>query len=902
MNDKGASFLVGIDEYEDPYLSNFSKSISGRDVDSISNLLREPASQFNPPSEEFKLSNKKVTYKELETQLSNFLKIKEYTRVLIYFSGHGYQVWDRDSKIIKGYLATSNSQISIFKDEDDDKKFINQNNGLAFISIARLIAAATHLKRLVLLIDSCHSGQAITTKELQNSLLELSQNSSDKAEEDNFRYCIIASSLSSEKSFTQDNLGFFTKTLIEQLGSKEGGSITAEQLINRLTLNFQSRHQQLLKPYNSGSILLMDYPSIESKEPIVDPIRNEDGEVICPYRGLSYFDNDEQHQKFFFGREFDIQKIRERLQEVAFVPVIGASGSGKSSLVRAGLLQKELLQKEEGVWHIEIIKPEEQPLWRFLDALRNFRDTIKRNSDGYKLIDNYINRLRPVDFTPESFDVILEALRGDKKYLLVIDQFEEVFTLASSATTVFLQDQSKEVHDSESGDRANLRTQERDCFLELVTRVARVKDSPLKVVVTLRADFLGKCLTHPALKNLIEKNVVLVAPLIGRGLVDAIEKPAAAQGYPLDPELVDALVRDSGNQPGFLPLLEFTLERLWQKRVEEPKPHISLDAYEEPGNQQTKTGLKQALNLHANQVYEFADFYKDEPLLKRSEEERAWIRLIFLRLLTTGQGNTDTRFPQALSGLLSISDPSHQLSLETVIESLIRGRLLVTYENQSQQKMLDLAHEALIEGWDEFKDWRVKGGEIRRIAERLVQSWRDWDKATAKDKTQYLISRALLAQVRENWSQLKLYFGDFEKEIREFFYLSNRHERAEKLELQLQVDAAQIERKITAKKTAQEVLTAAIQMIGTNREHFPNRLIGAVPASLRQAVENCFTTPLPYGHSSSVLTVAFSPDGRSIVYGSNDNTVRLWNLDGTPIGQPFEGHSSSVFSVSFIPT
>lgn len=659
-NKKGASFLVGIDEYDDSLLKDFP-STSHHDVEVIDTVLRLPASQYEHPSKKFKLSGRRITNNELVTRLAEFLSIVEYTDILIYFSGHGYQVWDTEDNdgIWKGYLATSDSVLAPYRDPKNSARFRKEDNGLTFKKIASMIDKASitkNFKSLVLLIDACHSGHAITTDDLQSTLFKLRQKSSHKALEDYFKYCIITSSLSSEESWTEDGMGAFTKILYEELSRNDSGQITAERLANGVKSNFNNRHQQTIKPDHAGSILLMNYSSTGAEKTIIDPILDEDGELVCPYRGLKYFDDDEQQQKFFFGREFDIKKIRDRLDELSFVPVIGASGSGKSSLVRAGLLQKQLKQQESGDWHIVIMRPGDNSLGRFKDALGEFRKTFTPGSSKYKLIDNYVDNLSPKNSDPESFDEILAALHGDKKYLLVIDQFEEVFTQINSNAKVDSQDENQQPNTAQ----ASLNIQKRDLFLKLVTRVSEVKDSPLKVVATMRADFIGDCLNHPhpTLKDLIENNAVYVAPPIGRGLIEAIEQPAKMQGYPLEPGLVDALVKDVKNEPGYLPLLEFTLEKLWDERMNEPNPHIPLAAYVEPGNEQTGNGLKHYLNLHANDVYDFVNFNNEEeseePLLNRDAEEQKWIRSIFLRLVRTGQGNTDARYPQPISSLLSI--------------------------------------------------------------------------------------------------------------------------------------------------------------------------------------------------------------------------------------------------------
>jgi hypothetical protein len=540
-------------------------------------------------------------------------------------------------------------------------------------------------------------------------------------------------------------------------------------------------------------------------------------------------------------------------------------------VVRAGLVQKQLRQEEEGKWHIlPIIKPGDTSLQNFKLALNSLLENLEKESHAHKLIMNFIYSSEPLSVA--RFGNILESLRGDKKYLLVIDQFEEVFTLTPE--------------------------QERETFLDLITSVADIKDSPLKVVITMRADFLGSYLSHAALKELIEKDAVYIAP-ITTGLIETIiQEPAKRQGYTVEQDLINTLIQDTINEPGYLPLLEFTLEQLWNKNLDDPDKVIRLSTYSEE-SESGQSGLKKALNLHAERVYNYSDkFEQKKAELKRSAQEKEWIRLIFLRLVRTGKGDTDTRQRQERQNLLNIVQKSERQKLERLIESLIKGRLLVSDKNQ-----IDLAHEALISGWEQFKTWRIEDREIRRTAERLEDARNEWKK---NKNDQLLIGRALLAQVRENWKNLKPYLLK-PKATEEFYRLSDQYEKAEKLmlekallEARLQLDATRVERLIAVNEPIKS-LTLAIQVIGKNRERLPEKLVGLVGASLRHVVEKIFTPSPSYGHTSSVKSVAFSPDGQTIVSGSGDNTVRLWKLDGTPLGNPFTGHTYSVNSVAFSP-
>lgn len=615
-----------------------------------------------------------------------------------------------------------------------DGKPFAQENGLSLIVLSKLISEAKHLNSLILIIDACHSGHAIEDDALRLAFSSLRSN---------FKYCILASSLSSEESYS----GEFTKALLKGLKDKSLGQITADSLVKYTKTNLTNNKQHIKDICSdASSIIIIDYPSV-GQNLVLDPIK-ENGELVCPYRGLNPFEDDEIQAQFFFGRERDIQKIRAKLDESAFIPVIGASGSGKSSVVKAGLVQKQLRQEEAEAWNIlNIIKPEGKPLQNFKRGFSSLLKNLEEGTAAYKLIDDFAFGSEPLSVA--RFGNILESLRGDKKYLLVIDQFEEVFTLTGE--------------------------QERETFLDIITSVADIKDSPLKVVITMRADFLGSYLSHAALKELIEKDTVYIAPITTGLIGTIIQEPAKRQGYTVEQDLINTLIQDTTNEPGYLPLLEFTLEQLWNKNLHDPDKIIRLSTYSEE-TESRQSGLKKALNLHAERVYNYADKFEEKKAeLKRSEEEKEWIRLIFLRLVRTGKGDTDTRQRQERQNLLNIVQKSERQKLEQVIESLIKGRLLVSDKNQ-----IDLAHEALISGWEQFKTWRIEDREIRRTAERLEDARNEWE----KDKNdQLLISRVLLAQVRDNWKNLKPYLVE-PKAAEEFYRLSDRYEKAEKLRLE----------------------------------------------------------------------------------------------------------------------
>ena len=660
-NDKGASFLVGIDQYDDPSLKNFRKSSSVRGVQALKQILSKPESQYWAPQPDFELVDA-VTYMQLDRQLRAFLENENYTDVLLYFSGHGYQCWNDDYGKYEGYLATSSSDISASSFKDETGKILHQNNGLAFVKIARLIAAAKHLKSLVLLIDACHSGHAIATDVLANTLYELRMSSSKKADADRFKYCIIPSCLDSQVSWVEDGLGVLTQALVTALDDPTQGPITAEGLAQRIKERLISRHQQTIKPDHSGYILLMDNPSTDDRPAVVAPPIPDEKDPTKPknpYQSLEAFD--QNSCEFFFGREAFVSEIIEQFEQTNFVPIIGASGSGKSSVVKAGLFP-ELAASEQ--WELMACVPGEDPLGNLTSTLEK---GLTKAMEPSKIpgLGSFIRRPNQEKFTQLLEQ--LQPLAADRKFLLLIDQFEETFTLANRV---------------EDPEERQAILEDQTTFLKTIAAV----NKPLYIVVTMRADFLSACLEEPDLCDLIQSYAVYIPPLRGQALRDAIRKPAVRQGGHVDDDLVDQLEREVADEPGALPLLEFALTQLWQQQ-ERGETVLTLDAYnklgvEEAGTESNRalapsqarpeSGLKRALNSHADAIYH-----------RRDPVEQGWMRQLFLQLIRPGEETRDTRQRQRKANLLEIAgeretQPAEHRLFEQLLQDLVQARLLVT--------------------------------------------------------------------------------------------------------------------------------------------------------------------------------------------------------------------------------
>jgi energy-coupling factor transporter ATP-binding protein EcfA2 len=342
---------------------------------------------------------------------------------------------------------------------------------------------------------------------------------------------------------------------------------------------------------------------------------------ICPYQGLETFTP--ETKQFFYGRQSTVALLQQKLGEFNFVPVIGPSGSGKSSVVRAGLIPS--LGKD---WQVlEPIKPDEEPMAALRKAMRSL---FQRKSDKNRVTE-LLNQqgLLPV------LELLSGVLKGGvQKALLVIDQFEEVFTVCPVET-------------------------ERSQFIDCITAVQTLTDSPLAIVTTMRADFVEPWLDYGDLVQTIQNQAVWLGRLKGDDLRQAIAQPAKDLGYRFEPGLLELIRRDVQEEKNCLPLLEFALTELWQQRDRQLRV-LSIASY------QQMLQLTGALNQRAEAVY------TDD---LATAEERDWARCICLELVRIGPDVKDTRQRQPREHLLALGKTDAD---RAVIEVLVQGQLLVT--------------------------------------------------------------------------------------------------------------------------------------------------------------------------------------------------------------------------------
>ena len=414
---------------------------------------------------------------------------------------------------------------------------------------------------------------------------------------------------------------------------------------------------------------------------------------LSPYRGLLPFR--EQDAGLFFGRRrFVDELVRKVGQRTAanVVAVIGRSGSGKSSTVYAGLLPA--LRRERGlggqsVWQIADLRPYDEPL-QALALTFNPPNPDLGPVDRRAELNRLANRLRNREVSLA--ELVRDRLRddpGSTRLLLYVDQWEELYTLATP----------REINSDE--DRA--RGADAKLFIDLVLEDAAT--SQCMLVLSARSDFYPDLQNHDGLRVAVQESQVSLGTMNEAELRDVIEGPPKALGASVDPELAKKLIRDIGLDPasgcndeydiGKLPLLEYALEQAWARRT---GPRIGLTDY---------SGLEQALEERANALYR-----------QLSAEEQAVAKRLFVSLVTPGEGREDTR--------ARIDIPDDDATRRVIkIFAGSEARLVVTDE-ASGRRSVEVSREALIRHWKELREWIDANRENLRTRARLREERAEW--------------------------------------------------------------------------------------------------------------------------------------------------------------------------------
>jgi WD40 repeat protein len=656
---------------------------------------------------------------------------------------------------------------------------------------------------------------------------------------------------------------------------------------------------------------------------LASEVRREDAPTpgLCPYKGMDYFD--EADADLFVGREALTEKLTGEVLALAsksqfnysgFMAIVGASGSGKSSLVRAGVVPALRWNKSSANWTIHVLTPSVHPLESLatsLDRNASLATTVELMDDlarDHRALSLYVNR---------------EIKTNTGSYLLlVIDQFEELFALCHADS-------------------------ERAAFIDNLLTAAFDPNVKAMVVITLRADFYAHCAGYPQLRQALAKHQEYIGAMSDEEMRRAIEEPARRGHWEFEPGLVDLILHDVGHEPGALPLLSHALLENWERRRGR---RLTFSGYASSG------GVRGAIAETAESV--FADQF--------THEQQIIARRIFLRLTELGDETAtgDTRRRATFNEL--ILKPEQKDATQAVLKVLADARLITTSENSVQ-----VAHEALIREWPTLRGWLEDNREGLRLHRQLTEAAQDWQ--VTGGELDMLFRGARLAQAREWATSHEDDMNSLEKEFLKISIASSEQETAEReAARQRELEAAQklaeserhraeaegqraeeqtkfsqrLKRRailisvfgaialllavfamLAWKRSAEQVdlnrslsLAGAAQALNISGQRDLALLLAVESAKLKQPPPEALTAlrtvatglgtrAILSGHSQAVRAVAFSPDRMTAFSGScaqldsqalcSSGELILWDLEALKELHHWSAHSDWVTAVAY---
>ena len=672
--------------------------------------------------------------------------------------------------------------------------------------------------------------------------------------------------------------------------------------INRAEQTTTGDNNQVIGQVLGGMVLYVSggQPVIHAP-PAADSLKpSELGEN--PYKGLLAFQETDGDR--FFGRDQEIEQLWQQFYDlseaensVRLLAIYGPSGSGKSSLARAGLVpeltRRPLPGKERG--KIASLRPGPEPVKELAKILARIAtndpspiakmqefqtELLRANAAG-----EYDGLHRIADVLP---DITISPL------ILLVDQLEEIYTLCKDEA-------------------------ERTIFVQALLYAAGDPSHQVSVIVTMRSDFLRETQEHPALNNFFSTQGFLTPIMDEAGLRRAISKPAELAGHPLDENTIDRLISETKKRQGALPLLQFALKQIWEGIEKGVSPADTLEKLGSVGGALAKTAERE---------------------YKRLQPEPQMIaQRIFLGLVAIGEGTRDTRRRVAVEHL--VSQKNEPAAVQAVLEKFTRPtvRLITCSADEDGVEMAEVTHEALFEHWKRLQEWLNENRSDLLFQRRLEVAAAEWEEM---DRPEGKLWRS------PDLDRLRQYYEQASDEITAqevAFYTASedavkRVEQEKKRQRRLlvrvlsaglalttgagvfatyqvqEVKRQNIEQLATTSKAlllSQDYLKASFHMLaamGASQSGFvrllrPLRSQSAYASLLdysQVSAKTNYEINRLIGHEGSVNSVTFSPDGKQLVSGSRDGAIRLWNArTGEPIGNPLTGHEGWVNSVTFSP-
>ncbi|MEG3860321.1 nSTAND1 domain-containing NTPase [Microcoleus sp. herbarium12] len=635
-------------------------------------------------------------------------------------------------------------------------------------------------------------------------------------------------------------------------------------------------------------LLEKEFPCVSNlpvicQNPAVKPLRWHDLVIPPnPYQGLSAFQ--EKDTALFFGRETFTNQLVKVVETKKLVAVIGASGSGKSSVVLAGLIPS---LRQQGNWLIANLRPESTPFENLAKALLSPMAQLEtgENEGVAEINAKEINKLATdLQEGNRTLSDVVKSIGSSRRFLLVIDQFEEIYTYQNQKNKQFL-----------------------DCLLDAVQNF-----SAFRLVITLRTDFLNQAIEYNAFREQLDRwKPEFIGVMLRTELQAAIEEPAKQRNVYLESGLTEYILNDVGDGKGNLPLLEFALTELWKQQENGLLTRLK---YDEIG------GVEKALCRHAEGVYD---------ALKEEDKER--IKQIFMKLVSPGEG---TKYIRQLATQAEVGEENWDL-----VTHLATARLVVSNRNETTKiETVEIVHEALIKAWPDLRKWIEENDTFLKWKKRLKAAFLEWESHEKSER--YLLRGGPLGEA-EGYLQKRL--EDISKDDQDFIkkglWVRRRTilgltsglvavsifavgavwqwQRAEFQTVQVDKERQEADKqRINAELIASSLLSgnlfdsnkrleALIEAIKAGRQ-LQQAVVDVKPEirdrivlALQQAVYGVRERNRLEGNNNgnifllnSINTAAFSPDGKIIVtIGEN---INIWNREGTLLKTFDKDTSSSI--------
>lgn len=629
--------------------------------------------------------------------------------------------------------------------------------------------------------------------------------------------------------------------------------------------------------YGSADELYMDLHAL-----LVDrraPIRSEQQ---CPFAGLSAFQESDADR--YFGREQDIAAVTSKLRNQELVAMVGPSGAGKSSFIRAGLIPA--IKNADRNLETCIVRPGRKPLAALVDALSFLVDTAGDDEciNPAEIEQNLLSE-------PGYLGVRLRARCRRKgaghRILLFIDQFEELYTLG-------------------------IEPRLRHAFCASLLGVADDASSPLRVILSMRADFLDRLAEDQSFLSAVTRGLYFLPPLAADRLRDVLTKPVERVRHRFEDEaLIEEILGGLVGMKSPLPILQFLATKLWETR-DQSQRLLTKAAYRLLG------GVAGALSTHADAV-----------LAAMSTDDQKITSAVFLRLVTPER----TRAVVLFDELCVLSEDN--VAIETIVQRLSEARLLtIDVGDERTGKTVELVHESLIERWGKLRTWLDENELDAPFLVELRGAAAQWEK---NGRAPGFLWRDEAAQKAETWSVARNAAGRMELGPRELAYLNAVVRLAERtrkrrrwllaasfagtISIAVVVGMLAIAARNQAEradKQAERARSEALQARNATRIAAARELQKKDPTKAFSLLREIEPGPIPRGwvelvlqtryagvaetvryHRRAVLGAALSQDGRRIASNLSDMTIEIWNVDGTGDPVVLRGHNDKAFSIAW---